>query len=84
MQIFIDSLNSEKIDNLICADMDTYATSVAHTDEHDSSFVPVMDILINSVQSIVVTNETVTFLFDNQHMFCAELRSDDYHKIEVL
>ncbi len=43
-----------------------------------------VDVDVVSVKSVVVTPETVTFIFENNYSFVANISSDCYHKIEVL
>lgn len=80
MQIIIKSLSAEKIDNLISQDTDRFAKVVEHK-EDDAVFV---DITIHCVKSVVVCEETVTFIFDNGNMFLAHITVTDYYKLEVL
>lgn len=80
MQIIIKSLSIEKVDNLICQDMDRFAKVVEHKEE-DAVFV---DITVHSVKSVVVCEETVTFIFDNGNMFLTHITVTDYYKLEVL
>lgn len=80
MNIVINSLNAEKIDNLICPDMDLRAKTVEHKEE-DSVFV---DVTVVAVKAVVVCEETITFIFNNGNMFVAEISNNDYYKIEVL
>ena len=77
MQIFINNLAEDKIDNLICSDMDRFASSVVHD-------MDCLDIHVVSVQSFIVTPETITFIFENNNSFVANIPQDCYHKIEVL
>lgn len=80
MQIMIKSLPIEKIDNLICQDMDKFAKTVEHK-EDDAVFV---DVIINCIKSVVVCEETVTFIFNNGSMFVSYITVTDYYKLEVL
>lgn len=80
MHIIIKSLSIEKIDNLICQDMDRFAKTVEHK-EDDAVFV---DVTIHCVKSVIVCEETVTFIFDNGNMFCSHITVTDYYKLEVL
>lgn len=80
MQIIIKSLSIEKVDNLISQDMDRFARVVEHK-EDDAVFV---DITVRCIKSIVVCEETVTFIFDNGNMFVAYITVADYYKLEVL
>lgn len=78
MTVFIRELAEKEIDKLICQTTDRLAKSVPSETED------CLDVTINAVGSLVITPETVTFIFENQCMFCAEITVDDYYKIEVL
>ena len=80
MQILIKSLSEQKIDNLISQDMDRFARVVPHKEE-DAVFV---DVTIREVRSVIVCEETVTFIFTNGNMFLANITVGDYYKLEVL
>lgn len=43
-----------------------------------------VDVDVVSVQSVVITPDTVTFIFENNYSFVANVSSDCYYKIEVL
>lgn len=80
MQIIIQSLSIEKLDNLICQDMDRFAKTIDHK-EDDAVFV---DVIVNCIKAVVVCEETVIFIFNNGNMFVANITVTDYYKIEVL
>lgn len=80
MQITIKSLSADRIDNLICQDMDLFAKVVEHKEEN-AVFV---DLVVYKVKSVVVCEETVTFIFNNGNMFVANITVNDYYKLEVL
>lgn len=80
MQIIIKSLSIDQIDNLICQDMDRFAKTVEHK-EDDAVFI---DVIISCIKSVVVCEETVTFIFNNGNMFVANVLVTDYYKLEVL
>ncbi len=80
MQIIIKSLSIEKIDNIICQDMDRFAKTFEHKQE-DAVFV---DVVVQCIKAVVVCEETVTFIFNNGNMFVANITVTDYYKIEVL
>lgn len=79
MIVCIKELASGKIDNLICQDMDSFAKAVPSPSDSDT-----VDITVNSVSSVVVCPETITFIFENLHMFCAHIPVEYYYKIEVI
>ena len=79
MTVFIRELAENSIDKLICQATDRLAKTVPSEESSNT-----VDVTINAVGSIVVTPETVTFIFENQWMFCAEITVDDYYKIEVI
>lgn len=84
MQIHISDLLKSKLNELSRPELSRPVPSRPVSFRSVPSEDNCVDVDILSVQSLVVTPETITFIFENNYTFIANVPSDCYYKIEVM
>lgn len=84
MQIHISDLINSKLDELTRPVPSRSVPSRPVPFRYVPSVDSCIDVDIVSVQSVVVTPETITFVFEDNYAFVANVPSDCYYKIEVM
>lgn len=80
MQILVNSLSVKKIDEFINPDTDCFA----HVDRKETASDPTVDLVINFVSNITVTDDCIVIMFENKNWCKISVSLVDYSTIEVM